>query len=340
MSHPSDKATPHPELFENFVQLFSSVGRKERRAVTRRVTEEARPTVHYYILMALAAVIVTLGLLLDSESIVIGGMLIAPFLPVLNAIPVSAVRGSIRLFHRSISTLIVTLLLSIGVAYVLSSIVPLAQYTNAILERTEPNILYLIVALAAGVVSGLALVWPSLNKMVAGVVVAAALMPPLCVSGIGIANLDWSVFTQSLILFGTNLVAIIFTSIVILLLVGFRPYHRAESVELLWANIFWSIVLLLLVTIPLGAALNHTANREDQQLQIKQAIVNVMQDSTEVQKVYINKYEDLTQIKAQVISSRELTSAEWEQLRTSFEELMGSNVSLIINTILVSQRSE
>lgn len=340
MSHPSDQSTPHPELFENFLKLFNSLNRRERLAVTKKVTEEAKPTVQLYILMILAAVIVTLGLLLNSESIVIGGMLIAPFLPMLNAIPVAAVRGSIRLFHRSSSTLVMTALLSLVTAYAVSSIVPLSHYTEAVISRTEPNILYLIVALTAGLVSGFALIWPSVNSLIAGVAVATALMPPLCVSGIGIANLDWTVFTQALILFGANLVAIIFSSIIVLLAVGFRPYHRAKSVELLWKNIIWSVILLLLITIPLAAALNHTAKREETQQKIKQVIYRSLPEVEEVSNISITKYDKLTQIEIQLLSSREPDEAEWEQLKRSLREVVDADVSLVLNTVLLSHRTE
>ncbi len=338
MAHDSDKKQPAVDILDDFFAVFSRVDRNRRKVVTKSITELAKPTAQYYVLVALSVIVITLGLLINSESVVIGGMLIAPILPVLQALSLSTVRGSIRLFHRSISTLIVSLSLGILLSFFVTLIVPFNGVSEAVLARTEPDFLFLVIALAAGLVGAIDMIWPSISSLAAGVVVAAALVPPLAVVGIGLAKTDWVMISQSFILFATNLVAVIFAGIVLLLIAGFRPYHRAESVELLWKNIFWSIILLLVVAVPLGAALSHTANREEQHLVIERSIKDIMGSQTEIERISISTHRDTLNIKVRVLSRAEPTDLQWSELKDYLHEQLGKEVLLELDTILVSQR--
>ena len=70
-------------------------------------------------------------------------------------------------------------------------ITPFSQVTNEIAMRTQPTLLDLFIALASGAVAFLSFGYKKISTTIAGVAMAASLLPPLCVIGIGIAFGDW-----------------------------------------------------------------------------------------------------------------------------------------------------
>ena len=55
---------------------------------------------------------------------------------------------------------------------------------------------------------------------------AASLIPPLCVTGIGLAWMNWDVARGSFLLFLANLIAIIIVGVVIFYAYGFFPTNK------------------------------------------------------------------------------------------------------------------
>jgi len=87
-------------------------------------------------------------------------------------------------------------------------------FTSEILLRTEPSLLYLAVAVIAGIAVSFTLVRPELSETLAGIAVSVALIPPLAVLGIGIAKLNLLVVSGSLVLLLINVIGIVVASMV------------------------------------------------------------------------------------------------------------------------------
>ena len=81
--------------------------------------------------------------------------------------------------------------------------------------------------------------------------IATALMPPLCVIGIGIAMGDWEVAQGSLLLFLTNSVTIAASSTFLFYITGFN-LGRKEGDRGIPRSLQISIVLTILLLAPLG----------------------------------------------------------------------------------------
>jgi uncharacterized membrane protein len=92
------------------------------------------------------------------------------------------------------------------------------------------------------------------------VAIAAALVPPIAAIGVGIALGSLSVALGAALLFTTNLVAIIFSSAITFLLLGMRPPRRPDRQRWLRQGLIVSVVLLLLISIPLGVVLFQAAS--------------------------------------------------------------------------------
>jgi uncharacterized membrane protein len=72
-----------------------------------------------------------------------------------------------------------------------------------------------------------------------------ALVPPLCVSGIGIGWLNYEVFYGAMLLFLTNLTGIIMAAGISFMILGFAPFSRAKK------GIFISFLLVAIISVPL-----------------------------------------------------------------------------------------
>jgi uncharacterized membrane protein len=142
--------------------------------------------------------------------------------------------------------------MAIGVAILITAISPLRSIGDEITARVAPNLFDLAVALASGAAGAYAIARKDVASSLPGVAIAAALVPPLCVVGIGLAAADMPVAGGGGLLFITNLVAIVLAGSVTLLLLGFRPAERGDQTERLRQGLVVSLVLLIIISIPLA----------------------------------------------------------------------------------------
>jgi uncharacterized hydrophobic protein (TIGR00271 family) len=203
-------------------------------------------------MMGLAAIIATYGLLQGSAAVIIGAMLVAPLFTPILAGSLAIVQGDIRMLRLALEAALKGIALAIGLAVVLTALSPLRTLTSEIASRTSPNLFDLAVALASGAAGAYAVARKDVATALPGVAIAAALVPPLCVVGVGIAMGDPRVTGGATLLFTTNLIAITLAGSTTLLLLGFRPAAGAEREARLRLGILTSLVLLTAITIPLA----------------------------------------------------------------------------------------
>lgn len=195
----------------------------EQVEVRLNVAEGARWRVDFFTMLGLAAVLATLGLLLNSPAVIIGAMLVAPLMAAIVGLGLGIVEGDSYLLRTAAVTSLRGVLLAVGIGLILGLTIPGAQPTAEILSRTQPSLLDLGVALASGAAGAYALCRKSVSAALAGVAIAAALVPPLATVGLGLGFGRWDIAGGASLLFATNLVAIAAASAVVFLLIGFAP---------------------------------------------------------------------------------------------------------------------
>jgi len=180
----------------------------------------------YWLQLIFAAGIATIGLVLNSPAVIIGGMLISPLMGPILSLGLSLAVGDFILLARAIANLTLSCCMAISFAVFLIFSLPFKEVTSEILARTQPNILDLGVALFSGAVGAIATCRPvkGVITSIPGVAIAVALMPPLCVVGFGIGSAFSLNLSDGLqiakgggLLFITNLVAIAFSSLLVFL---------------------------------------------------------------------------------------------------------------------------
>ncbi len=239
-------------LWDGLFSSLPTVTPHEQVEIYKRVRRESRPDTDFFVMMGLAAIIATYGLLQGSTAVIIGAMLVAPLFTPILATSLAIVQGDIRLLRLAVEAAVKGIVLAIGLALVLTVLTPLRNVTHEILIRTTPNLFDLAVALASGAAGAYAIARKDVATSLPGVAIAAALMPPLCVIGIGLALNNGDVTWGGSLLFITNLIAITLAGAITLILLGFRPAPGAQRAARLRLGLVTSLVILTAITIPLA----------------------------------------------------------------------------------------
>jgi uncharacterized hydrophobic protein (TIGR00271 family) len=317
---------------------------REQTAVYRTIRTGAEPKVDFFVMMGLSSAIATLGLLLNSPAVIIGAMLVAPLMAAIFGLSLGVVRGDLRLLRHAASATFRGMALAIGVAALLTYIVPVDTLPSEVVTRTRPTLLDLGVALASGAAGAYALCRKEVSAALPGVAIAAALVPPLATVGIGLAEWQGQTAGGALLLFLTNLVAISAAAGLVFLWLGFRPIPGQQArARVFRRGVVGTTVLLVAVTIPLillsaGLLREAALNRE-----ILQAIDDEVRGLERVEwdgewQMLPDQDDDTLRLEVQVRSQRALAHREvvglQERLAVRLQRAVGLQLVVIPATHL------
>lgn len=201
-------------------------------ALHRSYDGEARLNESFIVLTIGASLIATLGVLANNAAVVIGAMVVAPWILPLRVAVFAVLIGQARLLCRSLITLAagagITLFLSMGLGLIARSqgLLLAEALPEQVTARLEPNILDLGIALAAGAVATYAKVNPGAVSSMAGTAIAVALVPPVCVMGLMLSAQDLSGAQGAALLYAANLLGILIGGISVLAIR--EPYFREK----------------------------------------------------------------------------------------------------------------
>jgi uncharacterized membrane protein len=102
-------------------------------------------------------------------------------------------------------------------------------FNPEIMSRTEPTVVYLFIAIVAGLTTAFARMKPELNETLPGTAIAIALVPPLATIGIGVAHFNLSIISGALSMFVLNSVGIIVAALVIFSLMDIREKKKVAE---------------------------------------------------------------------------------------------------------------
>lgn len=220
-------------------------------SISRLLWRESVPSLSYGVMLILSGLISTLGLMAGSTATVIGAMIIAPLMGPIIGMAYAITMANRRLFKRASQTLGLSVLLLILSSTTICWLTGLQGLNDEILSRTQPTLLDLGVALAAGAAGSFAKSRKQVADAFPGVAIAVALVPPISVIGIGIAQGNPEVTLGSTLLFVTNLTGILFSGMVVFLWQRYGNWQRAQT------GILASVGVMSLIGIPLALSLRN-----------------------------------------------------------------------------------
>ena len=195
----------------------------------------------FFTLMVLSAAIAAFGLVNNSAAVVIGAMLVAPLMTPILAIAAAIVQGWSPRVVESVAIVGAGALAAIAVGIVVSFMTPALRtdlpLPGELLARTYPNLIDLAIALAAGAAGGFVAVRTEASGALPGVGIAVALVPPLATVGLTAGLGMWELSFGALLLFATNLVAIVLAAGLVFVGAGFAAFRDADGLRGLQARV-------------------------------------------------------------------------------------------------------
>jgi uncharacterized hydrophobic protein (TIGR00271 family) len=232
--------------------------------------ERARRLSRYWLLLLLAAVIATAGVVSDSTATVIGAMIVAPLMTPILGVVLAVVLMDMANLRRCLFLLVAGTASVVAVAWLIGLLVPYpvtAATSTQVAARITPRLVDLGAALATGAVGSVALARSDISDTLPGVAIAISLVPPLAVVGLTLESGSPHQALGAFLLFATNVAAILSSGIVVMAL-----YHvsRTSAAEPAWATGRWAAVVVIVaflavVIVPLWAnseRIDSTTSRE------------------------------------------------------------------------------
>ncbi len=211
--------------------------------------------------------IASLGLDLNSPAVIIGAMLISPLMSPILGVGLAVGINDRETLFLSLQHFGIAILIALATSVLYFLVTPLGQVTSEISARTAPTFLDGLVAVFGGLAGIISTTRKDKSNAIPGVAIATALMPPLCVTGFGIAKNDVDIALNSFYLFFLNSFFIALTTYAIIRLLKFPFRNYLDPRE---ARRTRMIVVLfsLLIIVPSGFILRNVIH----DLQKKQSI--------------------------------------------------------------------
>lgn len=206
------------------------IARDELKA---RAQDMVPSVITYYMMTVLGVLVATSGLLLNSPSVVVGSMVLAPQLGAALTSTVGIVTNDRQMILDGLAAQVTGLWLGLSASVVFGIILRATMVVSPSLSittlgqiggRASPGVLSVVISVAAGTAAVFSLVaHDSPSGPLVGVMVSAALIPAAAAAGLGIAWGLPRVAIGALVLLTINVISINLTGPVVLWLLGYRP---------------------------------------------------------------------------------------------------------------------
>ncbi|MGM0478192.1 MAG: TIGR00341 family protein [Bacteroidota bacterium] len=307
------------EMVRKRLPFISHASTDEYKELFTQLRENARPSQNYVVLMTLSTILATFGVFANSSPVIIGAMILAPLMAPIISLAMGVLRQDRKLIKNSLITVLVGVLVGYAFAIILTFITPINDMNTEVTSRIKPNIIDLGIAVISGAAGAYAYSKESIAKTLAGVAIAVALVPPLAVSGIGLAWGEWSVFFGAFLLLLTNLTGMVLAAALTFLFTGYSPFKLAKK------GLLISSFVVLSISIPLGYGFFKVVeeNRIIQSLNYREI------DDVFIEHVKLES-SDPTVIALDMTVDEYPTEEELQQVKQKIETIIGEDATLKI----------
>ncbi len=221
-----------------------------REELYQKIGQGARLDFTYMLLTFLSTIVALIGLIQDNVAVVVGAMVIAPFLGPNLAFAFATSQADRSLMAQSFVTGVIglsfTILISAGFGYAFDVVPESAELTT----RTVAGLSSVALAVASGVAGVLSLT-TGLSMTLVGVMVAVALLPPAATFGFMLGLEDWKAAYGAVLLLSVNIVCVNLSGLIVFLAKGITPRmwfeRRMAKPYVIWGIIVWSLALAFLM---------------------------------------------------------------------------------------------
>lgn len=221
----------------------------------------------FWVLLILSAVIASAGVIGDSTATVIGAMIVAPLMTPILGIVLAIVLTDRPNLARSLLLVATGAFVVVLIAYLMGwglSLPTTAAVNGQVAARVSPRLIDLIAALATGAVGAVALARSDIADTLPGVAIAISLVPPLAVVGLTLESGAPEQAVGALLLFVTNVTAILFSGIVVMWIYGVHRQATSPAAGERTVNRGHAVVVVLVLVVVVALPLAATSARLSQ----------------------------------------------------------------------------
>lgn len=247
-----EATVPRPEPEEAEVQEATAEKqpfRISRHELYEDVAAMTNLTWVYAALAALSTVVAAIGLLRNDVAIIIGAMVIAPFIGPNAALALAVTIGDLGLARRALLANLVGIAIAVVLSVGIGAVFGVDPAIPQIASRTRVEVRDIALALAAGAAGAVSFT-TRLSSALVGVMVAVALIPPLVAFGmlLGAGHLMLAVAALELLV--VYLIGINLAGVMTFFVQGIRPVTWWEAARARRATrAAVSLLILLLATL-------------------------------------------------------------------------------------------
>jgi uncharacterized hydrophobic protein (TIGR00341 family) len=287
------------ELVERYEESDGNGDRIAREELASRARALAPKWRTFVIMTAVSSIVATAGLLLDSAAVVVGSMVIAPLIGPAMATSTGSVVDDRELLLRGVKLQVAGGVLAVVAAAAFAALLRTAHVVpleatevfaiDEVRERLVPDVLSLVIALGAGVAGALSLS-TGVSTALVGVMIAAALVPPTAVVGIGLAWGSPRTVSGAFVLVLVNFLSINFAALAVLWATGYRPkswFRREEARTATLKRIATLGVALLVLSSLLAGVTYGTVRTAAFEEETRAAVDDTLGDYDELERLSI-----------------------------------------------------
>lgn len=229
-------------------------GRVSREELIQDIEGSSKTTPVFLVMVALASIVASVGLIKDSPAIIIGAMVIAPLLGPNMALALGTTLGDLKMIRTAIRSNLVGLGIVLVCSAAFGYFVQVDNMSDELTARTVVDLGDILVALASGAAGAIAFT-SGAPATVVGVMVAVALLPPTSACGMLAGAGGWLKAGEAATLATTNIVCINLSATSVFFIQGVRPSSSAwiEKDKAKKASIkalaMWAFALLALAAL-------------------------------------------------------------------------------------------
>jgi hypothetical protein len=236
MSTPEPTSQPNPEQSPEFVSARARRRRAQRRAyfptdeegrasLFTHLTRRAFPSYELFVFSLVSGVILGLGYFLDSQALLIFGILVAPLMTTWIGLSLATIAGSARFFLQTFAALLISaviIFLSGGLAGFVTRALPPRAFNEAFIHSRLwwPDIVTITIA---AIILTISFVRSEDRPYLPSALLTYGLFLPLCAAGFGLGSGVGEIWPQGLFVFLVHFAWATFFAILSLFVLRFYP---------------------------------------------------------------------------------------------------------------------
>ncbi len=179
-------------------------------------------------LLGFTMIIACVGLNMNSPYAIIGAMLMSPLMAPVIGMGFSISTNNWKMFKSCAQNWALSLLISLAASTLYFYLTPFTEATDALKAFSHATIYDIMLAFFGGLAAFIGITRMRGIKVLAGVAVATACMPPLSTAGYGLAHLQWDFLLGGSYLYIINC---IYIGLAVMLLSRYMRYKKLVSFQ-------------------------------------------------------------------------------------------------------------